>query len=323
MNAKEKKILLIILLIAAAALIVYLVASGKFAPPSGESEGGAISLVTDGNDTAKPQDTGEGSGHTYKKFDFSTVPEYSGREYAVINSNVPFFTESDYTTEPFETYSPLDAQGRCGVAYANICRELMPTQKRGDIYMIRPSGWQHVEYDFIDGYSLYNRSHLIAHSLAGEDANERNLITGTRYMNKDGMNPFENMVGDYVKETGNHVLYRVTPVFEGKNLVCSGVLMEAFSVEDRGEGICFCVYCYNVQPGVVIDYSNGKSHLAPSTADGSEEVMTYILHTGTKKFHLPTCEHVAEIREGYRGEYTGTRTDLINMGYVPCGGCNP
>ncbi len=322
MSEKTKKTLLTVLLIAAIIVIVYLFVSGKFGSPSEEPENASLSLVTGEDGTVAPADTSKPD-NSYKTFDLSTVPEFSGKEYAIINSNVPFFTESEYTTEPFETYSPLDSQGRCGVAYANICKELMPTSKRGDIYMIRPSGWQHVEYDFIDGYSLYNRSHLIAHSLAGEDANERNLITGTRYMNKDGMNPFENMVGDYVKETGNHVLYRVTPVFEGKNLICSGVLMEAYSVEDRGEGICFCVYCYNVQPGVVIDYSNGKSHLAPSTADGSDEVMTYILHTGTKKFHLPTCEHVAEIREGYRGEYTGTRTDLINMGYVPCGGCNP
>ena len=198
----------------------------------------------------------------------------------------------------------------------------MPTTKRGDIYMIKPSGWQHVEYEFIDGFSLYNRSHLIAHSLAGEDANERNLITGTRYMNKDGMNPFENMVGDYVKETNNHVLYRVTPVFEGKNLVASGVLMEAYSVEDRGEGICFCVYCYNVQPGVEIDYSNGNSRLALEPSDGEEERL-YILNTKTKKFHLPDCENVAAIDDSYRGEFTGTRSNLISIGYVPCGGCNP
>lgn len=255
------------------------------------------------------------------------VPEYSGKAYVALNGNKPYFKESEYTTKPFETYSSLDSLGRCGVAYANICPDVMPTSPRGDISSVKPTGWQHVEYDFIDGYSLYNRCHLIAHSLAGEDANDRNLITGTRYMNTEGMNPFENMVLDYVKETGHHVLYRVTPVFSGANLIADGVVMEAYSVEDDGAGIEFCVFCYNVQPGIEIDYLNGASRIAVSEGSYSfssaDVTGTYILNTKTKKFHLPGCDNVAEISAGNREERTCRRGDLIDEGYVPCGGCRP
>lgn len=179
--------------------------------------------------------------------------------YAEVNGNVPGFSEEDLTTEPFELYSELDDLGRCGVAYANICRELMPTEKRGDIGHIKPTGWQSARYDIVDGQSLYNRCHLIGFQLAGENDNKKNLITGTRYMNVDGMLPFENMIADYVKETGNHVLYRVTPVFQGTELVARGVQMEAMSVEDSGEGVYFNVYAYNVQPGIGIDYATGDN----------------------------------------------------------------
>ena len=187
------------------------------------------------------------------------VPEYSGEPYVVLNDNWPDFDVEDMTTEPFEYYSELDSLGRCGVAYANVCLEIMPTEPRGEIGQIKPSGWQTVKYDFVDGKYLYNRCHLIGFQLAGENANRQNLITGTRYMNVTGMLPFENMVDDYVEDTENHVLYRVTPIFEGTNLVASGVQMEAFSVEDEGEGICFNVFVYNVQPGVVIDYATGDN----------------------------------------------------------------
>lgn len=187
------------------------------------------------------------------------IPAYSGSTYVEINGNVPGFTEEDLTTEAFETYSELDELGRCGVAYANICRELMPTGKREDIYMVKPTGWHSSRYDSVDGESLYNRSHLIAFQLAGENANEKNLITGTRYMNAEGMIPFENLVADYVKETGNHVLYRVTPVFQGTELVARGVQMEAMSVEDKGAGVSYNVYLYNVQPGIWIDYATGDN----------------------------------------------------------------
>lgn len=187
------------------------------------------------------------------------IPDYSGMPYAVLNDNWPEFDAEDLTLEPFETYSRLDYLGRCRTAYANICREIMPTEPRGDIGQVRPSGWQTVKYDCVDGGYLYNRCHLIGYQLAGENANRENLITGTRYMNVEGMLPFENMVANYVEETGNHVLYRVAPIFEGGNLLASGVHMEGFSVEDEGEGICFNVYVYNVQPGVSIDYATGES----------------------------------------------------------------
>ena len=189
------------------------------------------------------------------------IPAYDGTPYTAVNGNVPGFTEEELTTEAFELYSELDSLGRCGVAYANICQELMPTEKREDIGRIKPTGWQSVQYGNVDGRSLYNRCHLIGFQLAGENANEKNLITGTRYMNVDGMLPFENLVADYVKETGNHVLYRVTPIFEGTELVARGVQMEAMSVEDGGEGVYFNVYAYNVQPGIGIDYATGDNWL--------------------------------------------------------------
>ena len=187
------------------------------------------------------------------------IPEYSGEPYVILQDNQPGFDLEDLTLEPFENYSELDSLGRCGVAYANICLEIMPTEPRGDIGQVKPSGWQSTKYDSVDGKYLYNRCHLIGYQLAGENANKQNLITGTRYMNVTGMLPFENMVDDYVEETENHVLYRVTPVFDGENLVASGVQMEAFSVEDEGEGVCFNVFVYNVQPGIVIDYATGES----------------------------------------------------------------
>lgn len=196
------------------------------------------------------------------QYSLGDIPEYTNTPFVIIDDNIPDFSESDKTrTDTFEIYSELDHLGRCGVAYANICQELMPTEERQEIGQIKPSGWHTVKYnDVIDGNYLYNRCHLIGFQLAGENANEKNLITGTRYLNVEGMLPFENLVSDYVKETDTHVLYRVTPIFEGENLVASGVQMEAWSVEDGGEGICFNVYCYNVQPEIEIDYATGDSH---------------------------------------------------------------
>lgn len=190
------------------------------------------------------------------------IPAYAGDPYVTINDNVPQFLETDLATSSYEYYSDLDDLGRCGVVYACIGTDLMPTEERGNIGSVKPSGWHTVKYDIVDGKYLYNRCHLIGYQLSGENANVNNLITGTRYLNAEGMLPFENMVADYVKETGNHVLYRVAPVFEGNNLVASGVQIEAQSVEDQGEGILFNVYCYNVQPGVTIDYATGDSALA-------------------------------------------------------------
>ena len=191
--------------------------------------------------------------------DLSNIPDFSDTPYVEINGNIPYFTQEEMTADSYETYSPLDSLGRCGVVMACIGQDLMPTEERGSIGQVKPSGWQTVKYDFVNGKYLYNRCHLIGFQLTGENSNTSNLITGTRYMNTEGMLPFENMVADYIKETGNHVLYRVTPVFRDNELVARGVLIEAKSVEDDGEGISFCVYVYNNQPGVEIDYRTGLS----------------------------------------------------------------
>lgn len=269
---------------------------------------------------AMPQ--GSGSSATLEN-----IPAYSGQAYVEINDNQPSFTKDELVTESFEEYSPLDSLGRCGVAYANVGVDTMPTEERGSIGQVKPSGWQTVKYDCVDGKYLYNRCHLIGYQLTAENANKENLITGTRYLNVDGMLPFENLVADYVKETGNHVLYRVTPIFEGDNLVASGVQMEAMSVEDNGEGVCFNVYCYNVQPGVVIDYATGDSWLeedAPTAGDSStSQEESYVLNTSSKKFHRPDCSGVDSMSPENRQDYTGTRQSLIDQGYSPCGTCKP
>ena len=296
---------------------------------------------------------------TASAFNAADVPAYSGKPYTAVNNNEPYFTSDNLTTEAFENYSELDALGRCGVAYANVCLETMPTEKRGSISEVKPTGWHSVKYDNVDGKSLYNRCHLIGYQLTAENANKQNLITGTRYLNVDGMLPFENMVADYVKETDNHVLYRATPIFTGDNLVADGVLMEGYSVEDEGDGICFCVYAYNVQPGITIDYatgdswlssesgnsdssSGGNSAVSQSAADksGTQQAAVqtesvketsapvstgteYILNTNTKKFHYPSCSSVKQMKASNKKEYTGSRDDLIAQGYDPCKKCNP
>lgn len=258
------------------------------------------------------------------------IPEYNGSAYVSINSNIPFFTGEEDTSQSFELYSDLDNLGRCGVAYANIGTDLMPTKKRGNIGQVKPTGWHTVKYDNVDGKYLYNRCHLIGYQLTAENANEKNLITGTRYMNVDGMLPFENMVADYIKETDNHVLYRVTPIYEGNNLVASGVLMEAKSVEDDGEGILYNVFVYNVQPGITIDYATGNSSLAENSMNQTEtgiqtdeSDMTYILNTNSIKFHKEDCSSVAKIKDSNKEIFTGKREELITQGYEPCGICKP
>ncbi len=262
-----------------------------------------------------------------QSFSLEDIPESSETGYVFINNNEPEFTEEEYTTDAFEAYSPLDYLGRCGPAYACLGRELMPTEERESISHIYPSGWQSVQYDNVEGGSLYNRSHLIAFMLSGENDTEENLITGTRYMNAYVMLPFENMVADYIRDTGNHVLYRVTPVFEGSNLVASGVQMEAYSVEDGGADICFNVYIYNVQPGIEIDYATGDNWLAadanntePGDSNGAE---SYVLNTNSKKFHDPDCGSVDDMAEHNRSDFKGSRDDLIKQGYEPCGNCRP
>lgn len=263
--------------------------------------------------------------------DLSSIPSYSGKPYVEINGNKPYFSEEDKRrTDAFEIYSNLDALGRCSVAYANVCKEIMPTEERGKIGQIRPSGWHTANYhELVEGNYLYNRCHLIGYQLAGENANEQNLITGTRYLNVDGMLPFENKVDDYVERTNNHVLYRVTPIFEGNNLVASGVLMEAYSVEDSGKGIDFCVYCYNVQPGIDIDYATGDSKVSETNtvnnnASSNENTTAeYVLNTNTKKFHNPNCASVSRMKDSNKQSFSGSREELINQGYLPCSNCNP
>lgn len=357
--------------------------SQDFSEPSqeeaGDAEQSASSLPAEDTDIPTPPCT------------LDDIPSYSGELYCVINNNVPFFQTPTDAAESFERYAPLDSLGRCGTAFANIGQDLMPTEERGAIGQIRPSGWHTVKYEGIDGNYLYNRCHLIAYQLAGENANERNLITGTRTFNAVGMLSFEETAGNYVRATGHHVLYRVTPMFRGNNLVADGVLMEAWSVEDHGAGVCFNVFVYNVQPGIVIDYATGDSYASPdlhvadsgaSPADlsgspeqgsqgdsgtGSPQENTdtsdtdnpqentgipgtdasqnsspgsgentdsdinhaeppaadYVLNTNTGKFHYPDCSSVQEMAEHNKLYYSGSREDVIAMGYVPCKRCNP
>lgn len=345
-----------------------------------------------------------------EKITLNNLPAYSEKAYVELNDNVPSFSKKDMTSKAFEKYSELDDLGRCGVAYANVCRETMPTEERGNIGMIKPSGWHTVKYDNVDGKYLYNRCHLIGYQLTAENANEKNLITGTRYLNIEGMLAFENMVADYIDETENHVLYRVTPIFKDDNLLASGVQMEAYSVEDKGKGVSFNVYCYNVQPGITIDYTNGDSKLSDGTiasitlnytqyalevgqsktlvavtspesavksvtwyssnnkiatvskngkvtavtagtvtitaktTNGLKAIckvtvkeksdttvtnsavngnITYVLNTNTKKFHLPSCSSVKDMKDKNKQEVTCSRDEVIDMGYVPCKRCNP
>lgn len=253
------------------------------------------------------------------------VPEFSGSPYAVINSNVPFFTEDEYSFKSFEKYSKLDRLGRNGVAFASIGPDIMPTEEREAIGMVKPAGWHTIKYDWIEGKYLYNRCHLLGFQLTGENANEENLITGTRYLNVEGMLPFENLIADYVKKTGYHVLLRVTPVYTGDNLIADGILMEGLSMEDEGEGVSFNVYCYNVQPGVIIDYATGKSKKDDSYSSEKPIIFdsesTYILNKNTKKAHLETCPGAADIKDKNKDIYYGKLQDIINGGYDTCSQC--
>ena len=239
------------------------------------------------------------------------IPAYAGDPYVTINDNEPQFLETDLATSSYEYYSDLDDLGRCGVVYACIGMDLMPTEERGNIGSVKPSGWHTVKYDIVDGKYLYNRCHLIGYQLSGENANVNNLITGTRYLNVEGMLPFENMVVDYVKETENHVLYRVTPVFEGNNLVASGVQIEAQSVEDQGEGILFNVYCYNVQPGVTIDYATGDSVLEENAETQSNAATS---NDGASQQNAVTQSNAATSNEAASQQETTTQDGTAVQG---------
>ena len=282
------------------------------------------------------------------------IPVYSGSASVALNKNIPGFTGDEITTKSYESYGELDDLGRCTPAMACLGKDLMPTEERQSISMVKPTGWDNEKYPGLvdsDPPYLYNRCHMIGFQLAGENANETNLITGTRYMNVEGMLPYENEVADYISSTGNHVMYRVTPVFKEKNLLCSGVQMEAYSVEDKGKGISFNVYCYNVQPGVIINYADGSNKADPNykksvsadqfvvTGGNSETTVsrsahaqaetsvpagtTYVVNTNSRKFHDSSCDSVKDMKEKNKMYYEGTRDELIQQGYDPCKRCNP
>ena len=282
---------------------------------------------TSSTQTQKPSSVGSGTATAVKP---SSLPKYSGEAYVVVNNNQPNFSSSELTTTGYEKYSNRDSLGRCGVAIASCGKEIMPRpdEKRGSISSITPTGWIQKSYSGISGGYLWNRCHLIGWQLSAENANRENLITGTRYMNINGMLPFENMVADYIKETGNHVAYRITPIFEGNNLVCSGVQMEAYSVEDDGDGICFNVYCYNVQPGITINYANGDSSgpssnnnttsSKPSTEQNNNSAasgdMVWIPNSGSKYHSHSGCSNMKNPRQV-------TKQEAINQGFDACKKC--
>lgn len=310
------------------------------AAPAAEGDRGQAAPAVDPSAGAGPSEDAPAP------FDLSTVPPYSGSPFVEVDGGIPSFAPSD-ATGPAESYSPRDALGRCGTARAIVGTDTMPTEERGSIGMVKPTGWHTVRYDdLVDGRYLYNRCHLIGYQLTGENANEDNLITGTRYLNVEGMLPFENEVADYVRSTGNHVLYRVTPVFAGDELLARGVHMEARSVEDDGAGVRFNVFCYNVQPGVILDYATGESRREdgkpasgttqdatggagePSggvtlTAPSPGQERTYVLNTNTMKFHDPECSSVGRMSERNKRTVTASRDEIIAQGYSPCGNCEP
>lgn len=262
-------------------------------------------------------------------FSLDSIPEYSGQPYVILNDNQPGFTEEDYRTDSFEWYGDLDSLGRCTLTFANVGTDLMPTEKRGSISHVKPTGWHTTSYDNVDGKSLYNRCHLIGWQLTGENANKKNLITGTRYLNVEGMLPFENMIADYVKETDSHVLYRVTPVFSGDNLVADGVEMEAWSVEDEGEGICFHIFAYNVQPGIEIDYNTGESRRIEETpkekktegndAETPENTKTNAIeirgNANSKIYHCPGQDGYEKMAESESLVIFYSEEEAIRAGY--------
>lgn len=319
----------------------------------------SLTTESDTNSTSNPSQSEDSRQSLLEEIqaDVLALPAYSKSASIKLNNNTPYFTEDEIAvaaSSSYEAYSPLDSLDRCGITQASLSLDTIPTEERGEIGSVKPSGWHTVKYDGIDGNYLYNRCHLIGYQLSGENSNTRNLITGTRYMNVEGMLPYENKTADYIKSTGNHVLYRVIPIFEGDNLLASGVTMEAYSIEDAGKGLSFCVYCYNVQPGITINYVNGDStgpaftgsttgSTTGNTTDsktesktesteqsntfkqnnGNEISSTYILNTNTRKFHRPDCSSVKKMKDKNKAEFTGTREEAIAAGYDPCGNCNP
>ena len=299
------------------------------------------SEAPDGEAAQEGEGTQEGILYDSSGF-LESIPEWDGQQpYCEVNYNVPDIEEIWTVTQ--ESLDPLDSLGRCGTANSCIGLDGMPDKPRGNISEIHPTGWHSDTYDFVEGGNLYNRCHLIAHKLSGDDAVDRNLITGTSYMNRKGMLPFEDMIEEYVKSTGNHVMYRVTPCFAGEELVARGVHMQAVSVEDNGQGLSFNVFCYNVEPGIEIDYATGdnrpagdaadadgqagtQEQAAPETSDQTEPagpVNTYVLNTNTRKFHYESCKSVRQMKDKNKRIVEATREEIIAQGYDPCGNCHP
>ena len=346
-------LMLVISMIAASGCGVDTSALAGNASKAIESEENAGAQATSAEDdsaskaeASETQKAGSAVKYDQSKF-ISTIPEWKDKPYCEVNGNVPDFAADEIWTSTQESLDPLDSLGRCGTANSCIGVDGMPDQPRGNISEIHPSGWHSDSYDNVEGGKLYNRCHLIAHKLSGDDAVARNLITGTGYMNRQGMLPFEDQIEEYVKSTRNHVMYRVTPCFAGDELVARGVHMQAISVEDKGKGLAFNVYCYNVQPGIEIDYLTGDNKLEGEAkepedakqltensgnagiADQTEEdtqaspVLTYVLNTNTRKFHYPDCNSVKQMKDKNKSEVEGTRDEVIAMGYDPCGNCHP
>ena len=330
MNKLNNKRIIVVAVCVIAFLALFCRSDNSIAPIITEQSSKTTFAEVDNLSTTKQTKTTTNASSNLP-FDLSDIPSYSGNPYCEVNNNQPFFQADELTTESFKQFSELDSLGRCGVAFACIGTDSLPTEERGEIGIIKPSGWHTVRYDdIIEDKYLYNRCHLIAFELSGENANPQNLITGTRYMNVKGMLPFENRVRNYVENTNQHVIYRITPVFEGNDLVATGVLMEGYSVEDDGGDICFNIFCYNVQPHIKINYADGTSDVdyisksEESTVDlNDNQVTTYILNINTKKFHYPDCDSVNDMKEKNRQEFTGTREEIIGMGYSPCGRCKP
>ena len=326
MNKPNSKTFVVSLCIVAVLCLLFCSDNSK--KPNSEQNSSTISTSVDNlSTTEQAQPTTNASNDL--PFELSDIPRYSGVPFCEVNNNKPYFQSDELITDSFRQFSELDSLGRCGVAFACIGTDSLPTEERGAIGMIKPSGWHTVRYDdLIEDKYLYNRCHLIAFELSGENANPQNLITGTRYMNIEGMLPFENRVHDYVENSNNHVMYRVTPVFEGDNLLAHGVLMEGYSVEDSGTGICFNVFCYNVQPCIEIDYADGTSWISDQSdnqleTETQDSKVTYILNTNTKKFHYPDCSSVNDMKEKNKEVFIGIREDVIQLGYSPCGRCKP
>ncbi|MBQ2183812.1 MAG: DNA/RNA non-specific endonuclease [Lachnospiraceae bacterium] len=335
---KNNKKLLIVLGVVVLLIIIAVIASKKpvYAPNSATTTP-ELTVITGTQPPSSTPSVTTSPGVPVTDADLMRASAYAGEPFVILNDNRPYFKKDELTTVPFENYGQLDYLDRCTACVACLCYDTMPTEKRESISSIKPTGWHSVTYDIISTKNLYNRAHLIGYQLGGNAGDlqesqkegydkttwKRNLITGTRYLNVEGMLPFENMVADYIKEfRDKHVMYRVTPVFVGNNLLAEGVVMEGYSVEDNGEGIEFCVFCYNVQPGIEIDYRDGSSKLAGTTAYTSE-VQRYILNVSSKKIHLPGCDALNNTKEANKKEYVGHIEDLIAEGYQRCGACNP